>query len=399
MIAFIAIAAAMLAAACAWVLVPLLKRRPDVALERDATNLSVLRDQRDELEADLANGVIAAEAYEAARIELDRRVLDETISTSASTSPTPSGVVSAVIVAAALPIVAIVLYLVFGTPTALLPEQLASATPSAPAPKLSAQDIEGMIERVKERLAREPNNLEGWIVLARTYYALGRAEEAAKAFERAATLTPNDANLLADYADALGQVQNGSLEGKPAELIARALAIDPKQWKANALAGTLAFAHKDFAKAIDHWQRVQESVPPDSPVAISIAGSIAQARQLAGGPRGESVAGTVSLSPALAGNVSPDDTVFVFARAVDGSRIPVAVVRGKVKDLPLAFSLDDSNAMTPANRLSTHGEVIVGARVSRSGLATPQPGDIETVTGPVKVGASGVSLVIDRKRS
>jgi cytochrome c-type biogenesis protein CcmH len=421
---FIVLAAVMLALACAAVLVPLLQRRPAAVVERDATNLSVLRDQRGELEADLANGVISSEQYETALAELDRRVLDETRKEAIAADASRPGALTAVVVAAALPITAVVLYLALGTPSALSPG-LAKAGAGEPGHEVTAQQIDSMIERVKERLAREPDNVEGWVVLARTYYVMGRTQDAAAAFERATALAPDDANLLADYADVLGMAQNQSLEGKPAEMIARALKADPTQWKANALAGTLAFSRKQYAKAIEHWERVKQTVPPDSPIAQSIDGSLAEARRLAGGaapavaavaPKsapvaptpapasppsgalaGATVSGTVSLAPTLSSNVSPDDTVFVFARPVDGSRMPLAVVRGKVKDLPLAFTLDDSMAMTPTHRLSGQSEVIVGARVSRSGTVTPQPGDIEIVSAPVKVGMSGVSLVIDRK--
>jgi cytochrome c-type biogenesis protein CcmH len=417
---FIAVAAVMIAAACAWVLVPLLKRRPAVAVEREASNLSVLRDQRGELEADLANGVISSEHYQVARAELDRRVIEETRAEGVGADVSRPGAWTAAVVAAALPIAAVVLYLALGTPAALAPELAARTQPADGGHDVNAQQIEAMIERVKERLAKEPDNVDGWVVLARTYYVLGRAQEATSAFERAVALAPADANLLADYADTLGMTQNQSLEGKPAELIARALAADPNQWKANALAGTLAFSRNDYAKAIEHWERVKRNVPPESPVAQSIDGSLAEARKLAGGGAAKvaaapaaaaarpappaagtraaaSVAGTVSLAPSLAASLSPDDTVFVFARPADGSRMPLAVVRGKVRDLPLAFTLDDSGAMAPTHRISDHGEVVVGARVSRSGTVNPQPGDIEILTSPVKVGMTGVALVIDRK--
>jgi cytochrome c-type biogenesis protein CcmH len=412
--AFIALALTMLAIACALVLVPLLRSRASNAADGESTNLSVLRDQRRELDADLANGVIGRDHHQMALAELDRRVLEETRERgarvpAASRAPT----ITAVVIAAAFPVLAIALYLVLGTPAALNPSLLARSAPAdASSQQAGAQDIDAMIERVKERLAREPANVEGWTVLARTYYALGRMNEAAGAFERAVGLAPNDAALLADYADALGTTQNQSLEGKPAELIARALAADPTQWKANALAGTLAFARKDYPKAAGYWQRVRDGVPADSPIARQIDESLAEARRLAGGaapslptapagaasPPGVAIAGTVSLAPAIAAQAAPDDTVFIFARPADGSRMPLAVVRGKVKDLPIAFRLDDSNAMSPTHRLSSHAEVIVGARLSRSGTATPQPGDIESVVGPIRVGASALSLVLDQRK-
>jgi len=277
---------------------------------------------------------------------------------------------------------------------------------------------------VKEKLAADPNNLEGWVVLARTYYVTQRPNEAAAAFERAVTLAPEDADLLADYADTLGVVQGRSLEGKPSEIVERALKANPNHWKANALAGTIAFERKQYAKAVAHWERTKAAVPPGSPVAQSIDGSIAEARQLGGlapasatpppappivasvvpaappaaaATGGTKVSGRVSLAPMLAAGVSPEDPVYVFARPADGSRMPLALMKKQVKDLPFAFTLDDSMAMSPSAKLSDHGQVVVGARVSRTGSPMPQSGDLEGLSPPVKLGESGLALVIDRR--
>lgn len=432
MITFVVIAAAMLLAALAWVLVPLLQRRPQSSIGREESNLAVLRDARAELEADLASGTLSAEQYDASRSELDRRVLEETHGAEgAIATPPRSGALTAAVVAAVLPIAAVMLYLVLGTPFALSPDAARlAAAPDDPQHATSPQQIEAMIGQVKEKLAADPNNVDGWVVLARTYYVTGRAAEAAQAYEKATSLAPGDADLLADYADALGVAQGRSLEGKPAALVARALEANPNHWKANALAGTLAFNKKDYAKAAGYWEKTKAAVPPESPIAQSIAGSIAEARQLAGmpaapassaapaapamaaapanpvgGPKaaapvggGGRVAGKVALSPTLAANVSPDDAVIVFARPADGSRMPLALLSGKkVKDLPLEFALDDSMAMSPSMKLSDHGEVIVGARVSRSGSPMPASGDLEGLSQPVKLGTGGVALTIDRR--
>ena len=402
MIPFVVVAVVMLTVACALVLVPLLARRHPAAPERDASNLSVLRDQRAELESDLAVGVISHGQYEVARSELDRRVLEEVDVPEAIPAARRGSAWTAAVVGAGLPIAAVLLYLVLGTPAALFP-----APPTVAADtheSFSPQQIEAMIDKVKARLAARPDDLEGWAVLARTYAALGRASEAVPAFERAVSLAPNDADLLADYADAVGVAQGRSLRGKPEELVARALRANPVQWKANALAGTIAFQNCDAHKAIEHWERVKANVPSDSPVARAIDGSLADARNLAakGGVAAApafaaQVTGTVALASPLASGVAPDDTVFVYARPVDGSRMPLALVRAKAKDLPLAFTLDDSTAMLPTRKLSDHPDVIVGARVSKSGSATPQAGDLEAAPAPAKLGSVGVKLVIDRK--
>lgn len=418
---FLAIAVVMLAIACACVLVPLLKHRRGVPVDSDASNLLVLRAQRAELEADLANGVLSPEHYDVARRDLERRVLEEADGAAEGGAPPSRGSAwTAALVGAGFPVAAALLYLTLGTPSALLADTVPDAARAARETP-SAQDIETMIERVKARLATRPDDIEGWRVLARTYYVLGRAPEAVAAYERASALAPDDAELLADFADAVAITQNRSLDGRPEALVVRALSANPDQWKANALAGTIAFQRRDYGKSIAHWTRAKAALPADSPAAQSIESSLAEARKLAGtsspgpdaaamlseppakpGPKatsvsGKSVSGTVTLAPSLRSGVTPEDTVFVFARPADGSRMPLAILRVKGRDLPLAFTLDDSTAMTPSRKLSDFPEVIVGARISKSGNATPQPGDLEARTAGVKLGATGVAIVIDRR--
>jgi cytochrome c-type biogenesis protein CcmH len=194
--------------------------------------------------------------------------------------------------------------------------------------------------------------------------------------------------------------------GKPLELVTRALAIDADQWKALALAGTAAFERNDYAGAVAYWERLRKVLPPDSEMRQSVEASIAEAHALAGTkPAPETakaqrafparVAGKVSLARALAARAAPTDSVFIYARAVSGPPMPLAVLRKQVRDLPLDFTLDDSMAMAPNLRLSDFPEVVVGARVSRSGTATAQSGDLQGQSNPVKVGTTGIAVVID----
>ena len=429
MIAFVAIAAAMVAVALAWIIVPLMRGTAAPGFAGEASNVAILRDQLRELEADLANGTIPREQYEQAREELERRVLEE----SKEAPPTHqvaysrAGALTAVIVAGALPVAALLLYVALGNLDAFRPSAQADAAAGAPAGQhdVSPEQIAKMIKELEARLAKDPGNAEGWIVLARTYYQLKQYPNATRAYEHAIELVPGDASLLADYADALGSAQGGSLQGKPEELIARALATDPTQWKALALAGTAAFDRKDYAQAIAYWERMKATVPAGSEIAQSIDSSIAEARELGGLPAKASVAaaspaapaiaatrgpapnppaagaanatiaGTVTLAPRFSSKVSPDDVVFVFARAAEGSRMPLAILRKQVRDLPLTFTLDDSMSMSPAATLSGADQVIVGARISRTGQAIPQSGDIEGHSPPIKVGARGVAIVMD----
>jgi cytochrome c-type biogenesis protein CcmH len=422
-IVFVAVTAAMVVAALAWVLWPLLRGGRGDGVQRAASNVAILRDQLAELDSDVANGTLRREQYDQAKRELEARVLDESsAATAASKGPSSAGAWTAAIVAAALPIAALLLYVSLGNFDAFSPSSIARAGAGGAEHPLTQAEVEDMAAKLAARLEKEPDNAEGWIVLARTYYAMNRHAEAAKAFERAVALVPDNAGLLADYADALAAAQGGTLAGKPQQLIDRALKVDPTQWKALALAGTIAFDRKDYAQAVQYWERMKASVPQDAPIAKSIDASITEARELGGlkgttlavaappaakpaaamasnpaqaaPSAGATVAGTVRLAPELAAKAEPTDTVFIFARPAQGAKMPLAILRRQVKDLPASFTLDDTMAMAPNMALSNFSEVVVGARVSKSGQAMPQSGDLEGLSKPVKVGATGVAVVI-----
>lgn len=406
MIAFALVATAMVGAALAWVLVPLLRRRDVADVDRDAANVDILRDQRRELEAELARGAITPEQHAVAKLELERRVLEEVATPSvgagsAARRGSPWLVAS---VAGLFPIATLLLYLIVGAPQAFGPP---AASPGA-GQHVTLEQVEMLVGRLAERLEQQPDDPQGWTMLARANYALKRYEQAVKAYERATTLVPNDASLLADYADALATTLGGNLAGTPMELVRRALALDPNQWKALALAGTEAFERKAYAEAIGYWERVRAAAPEGSAVAQSIEASIAEARQLAAGGAkpsvgvaattlaGAQLSGTVSLGAALRDKAAPEDAVFVFARAASGPRMPLAVQKTRVKDLPFRFALDDSMAMAPNLKLSDFAEVVVVARVSKSGNASAQSGDLEGTSAPVKAGTSDLAVVIDK---
>jgi cytochrome c-type biogenesis protein CcmH len=397
---FWVIALLLAAAAVAFVLPPLLGRRraaPGAAI--DATNVAVYRDQLRELEVDLAAGTLARDQYDGARRELEARLLDDVRDSGAGPRAVRPGRVAAISAGIAIPLASILLYFAVGNPGALAPQ--------ADSHGIARQQIEGMVDRLAARLKENPEDATGWAMLGRSYAVLDRFPEAAAAYANAVKRSPPDAQLLADYADALAMAQGRRLQGEPERLIAMALAIDPRNVKALALAGTAAFENRDFARAIAHWRRILEIVPPDSDMADSIRDSIADAQQLAGGavkpqpaparaaaPAPGAVSGTVQLSPALAARVAPSDTVFVFARATEGPRVPLAVMRKQARELPAAFTLDDTMAMAPGMKLSDYSRVVVGARISKSGTPAAQPGDFEGLSAPVTVGATGVVVLI-----
>jgi len=411
MTGFVLLAAAIIAIVLLFVLLPLLRHRSTATDNSvDHVNINVYRDQLRELDEDLAAGTIDQSRHAEAHAELERRLLEDTAGgNSTGTVAAPrSGKLTAVILAALIPLAATGLYLAVGTPEGLAPEQA-----QAGAHDISPQQVEELIAKLAARMKESPENGEGWVMLARSYAALERYSEAAAAYAEAAKRIPGDAQLLVDYADVLAMAQGSNLEGEPEKLVQRALAIDPNNPKALALAGTAAFNRQQYAVAVKYWQKLAAVLPPGSEMAGAVQNSIAEAQSLAGGaktavapkdaPAASSasapsqVGGTVSLSAALKARVAPDDTVFIFARAANGPPAPLAVLRKRVADLPAQFVLDDSMAMAPGMNLSSFDPIIVGARISKSGKPGRQPGDFEGLSKPVKVGASGLAIVIDQE--
>ncbi len=306
-----------------------------------------------------------------------------------------------------------------------------SGSPHGPAAAANAEEaakvaeFSGMVEKLRERMDKEPV-AEGLAMLGRSYLVLGQPDQAIDAYQRSLKMQPQNASVLADMADAMGVKNNGSLIGAPMALIEQALRVDPDNLKALMLAGSEAFDRQDYALALKRWQRMVTVGPAEHPLVQQAAAAVQEAQQRltagsAGGgvaapataaapstasaPRtGEapkaagsaSVSGHVSLAAALKAQAGPEDTVFIFARAAEGPRVPLAILRRQVKDLPLAFTLDDSLAMSPAARLSSASQVIVGARISKSGNAMPQPGDLEVLSDPVAVGTQGLKLEISK---
>jgi cytochrome c-type biogenesis protein CcmH len=425
MTAFWIAAGVLLAVALALLLPSLLRtssrNQPDEPLPREFANLDILREQLAQLDAELASGALDAGAHRSARAEIERRVLDEE---SGAATPAAGARTRAPRTALALglfiPALAIGLYALLGNRDALSPQVIAAAPPAAAA---SDSEVEAMVEMLAKRLetmAGQPGELEGWVLLARTYGAMQRFAEADRAYERAIALAPQEAQLYADRADMVAMKQGRSLSGLPMQLVGQALQIDPNNLKALVLAGSEAFERADYAAAGTYWTRARVNLPADSELAANLDNSLAEVRTRTGGAPAQvaaasapaapalkpaqepppvagavaSVSGIVSLAPSLAATVAPNDTVFIFARAAEGPRMPLAILRHRASELPIRFTLDDSQAMSPEMKLSKFPRVVVGARVSKSGNAMTQPGDL--IAAPVPGGGSELKLVIDQ---
>ncbi len=417
----ILIAALLALLALGWLTRPPPDRDQAAVADPGGTSVAALRRQLEQLRGLNQSGALDDAQYGQARQALEQRIVDAVVNPPGpATGPrqAPRLARRLLLGLGIIGLLAAIANVLFEHAQVEAPEAPETVAASASAPDnghaLTSGQIDDMLGKLAARLKDNPSDADGWAMLGRSYAVLGRHEQALPALKKAVELRPRDATLLADYADALAVNNGQSLEGEPSRLIERALASDPNHLKALSLAGTAAFNRKDYAGALRHWDKLA-GLAPASEALRRVQGAIDEARRMSGavapGPAGKtgptraasatsaaatgnSITGTVSLAPALQAQTRPDDTVFVFARPAEGSRMPLAILKKQVKDLPLAFTLDDSLAMTPAARLSTAQRVIVGARVSRSGNAVPQAGDLQGLSPPMANRASGLKIQI-----
>jgi cytochrome c-type biogenesis protein CcmH len=402
------------------------KTRPDL----DALNTEIIKAQLAELEADLKMGRLDENQYAAARRDLERELLDDLspAGSAATTKPAHSGQWAVVLLVVAIPLMAVALYQQLGSKQIipLLEQRGASTTAASGTPgkhEMGEQSLEHMVDVLAERLKDKPDDLRGWVLLARSYETLNRYTDALGAYRNARRLSGDNPEVLADYADALVMANGGRFNDEAGEVLQKAVEAQPDNVKALWLIGHWKNQQGAYTEAITYWQRAAALLPagsqdtaiiaqqisqlqqrlgitPTAPVAIATP-SPAVAPATAGGgtaDAGQAITVTVALDPALTAQAAPESTVFIFARAVQGPRMPLAIIRRQVKDLPVTVTLDDSLAMSPAMTLSKFDQVMIGARISASGNAMPQSGDLEGSQSPVSVTSPGtVSITIDRK--
>jgi cytochrome c-type biogenesis protein CcmH len=412
-ITFLIVAGLLVAGALLMVVPPLLGRGRAVSsapaaadAEQAATAMLVLREQLADLDAERAAGGIDDAAYARSRDELERRALDEgkVMAPGGSVRPARGW---AVLVGLGVPVMAALIYLGVGTPDALDPQKLARQQTFSPT------QIREMVGTLEARLAKEPDNVEGWAMLARSWLVLEDYPEAAKAYARLAELIPDNADVVADWADVVA-TKNGSIVGEAEALVARALEIDPNHVKSLALAGTAAYQRGDYAAAAGLWERILARVPPGQEVEGQLRASINDARGKAGLPAlaaapaqqmpppvasggnavdgGLKIAGRLDVAPALREQLLADDTVFVFVRGGAGGP-PIAALRFKGSELPLDFTFDGVPRMSGNAPLPE--KLALAVRVSKSGGVMAKTGDLEGRVDGLAADASGVALTIE----
>jgi len=428
-------------------IIPTLLRNRDTQLEsieHDAVNITVYRDQIAELDKDLENDILTQEQYNKSKQELQQRMLQDVSEREKMVikkNKKIHNIAISTFIALALPLAAVFLYMVIGDTRGLLPQaQLANATQmnrgSSSDSPASHDNFSSVLENLIARLEKNPEDIEGWVMLGRTYAIMERYAEASNTYAKLVELVPDNPQILSDYADVLAMKNQGNLKGKPAELIYEALRIDPMYPKALALAGTVEFEQEKFEQAAAHWEKLLEVIPADSQLAKSVKTSIAEAKLLASGGKGIaaepeqqakatisqqatdtqpekvtsgsvaatepvpvllSVSGQVTISQELASKASPNDTLFIYARAKAGPKMPLAILRLKASDLPATFTLTDDMAMTPTMKMSSFPEVVIEARVSKSGQAVPASGDLQGFSDPVRIGNNMIAVVINKQ--
>jgi cytochrome c-type biogenesis protein CcmH len=393
MIDFWIAAGLLLLLALAFLLLPVVRgRRVQAEEDRTALNVALYEERLAELEAQRAAGTLDAGQLEAGRAEAARELLADTADGEGPRRASLGKVVP-LAVALLVPLLGYGLYLHWGASDKL---ELARQFDEQP------KTLEEMTARLEEAVKVQPDSAEGWYFLGRTYMAQERPVDAVRAFEQAARLAQRPPEILGQWAQALYFAEGKRWNPQMQALTDEALAADPAEVTSLGLLGIAAFEERRFADAAGYWERLVAILPEGDPSRAAIVGGIARAREQAGMPESAPATASqvelkvsVALAPELAGKVQPDDSVFVFARAVSGPPMPLAVERLRVADLPAQVALSDADAMMPQLRLSNFAEVQLVARVSRAG--NPTAGDWVGQLDAVNAKASGeYALTIDR---
>ena len=376
--------------ALGFVLFPLLRQHKNNAPESNELNVVLHKKRLAELETEFENGALDETKYKSAREEIERDLLADIKNNNNNLrTDTVSSPQLAIIIGIILPVVAVSLYFILGSWHKMDDNQRASihATQQDNMPP-----VEEMIQRLETNLEQNPADHKGWELLGRSYLHIENLSGATQAFEKALALNDKpSASLLVDYAEAIALGQELKLMGKPTELLKRALAINPQHQKGIWLSGFAYYQAEAYPLAIQHWKNLQSLLPADSPDQQILNKYIEQASQRGGIKQTDSsqsakinIKVSVKLDNSLQGKVSANDTVFIYANAAQGPRMPLAIVRKQVRDLPVTVTLNETMAMTPQMSLLNFPEIIINARISKSGQAVSQAGDLIGQTGKLK---------------
>ena len=363
------------------------------ATSRRQMNAAIYREELDKLELERAAGSINDADYEIAHAEMRQRLFQDT-NEEDDHSVMGSSKLTVIGLCIFITVLSAGFYFFLGDAT-----RIAEKNTQQP---MTQDGVEKMVAQFAAKMEQDPTNLQGWVMLARSYRILGRNVEAAKAYERAGNFIDSDPQLLADYADVLASNANGSFTGKPLKLINQALKLDPNNLMALWLSGTASYAAGNYKAAVQTWEKLAQQLPPGTEDARSIEASIADARAKGGlssqaSVNTKGISGKIEIAADIKSKVKSGDIVMVIARK-PGERMPVAVLKTSVSEFPMSFSLTDALAMNPSAPLSQLSEASIEVRISKTGMAKPEVGDLISAPQTVKVGANNVRLVIDQVR-
>lgn len=407
---------------------PMLRRERSAA----ATRTQLLREQLDALKSAHASGLVSDEDFARRREALSAEALAVIDAPAAVAARPKSAVIASLLLVLVVPVVTYLVYERIGTPHAMAFEGVVAPAAGGHGggdASTQAPDLAKAADSLKAKLEANPDDGEGWALLARTYRAIENFAAADAAFDKARALLPPDAILLVQAAEAKGLAGNPrTLVGVPESLVDEALKLEADNPNALFLKGLARMQGGDAAAAIVQWEKLLPLLEPGSDAATAVAMQINSAREQLGmpamavpaaasaadphagqshppvptepsGPKAAGIDVSVSIAPALAKQIGPNDVLYVYARADAGPPAPLAIQRLPALALPVAVRLDETMGMVQGLSLATFEKVVIGARVSKSGNATPQPGDFEGLSAAIAWREAGrIEIVIDKVR-
>lgn len=408
MLTFLIVAGLLILLVLAFLLLALLRPENQIATDNNAEKRAIFRQQFEELLQDKNSAVLDETQYALAKSDLERRLLAEAdVMSSPFVRNKPDKLLAGVLLLA-LPLLAVFLYANWGNPLAIVSPSVSPQAQTGVGHETSMADLENMLLSLKQKLEKNPQDAKGWTTLARSYMQMQRYADAEQAYEKVTQLVKDDAQLLADYAEASALAAGKTLTGKPEALIQQALAIDPQHIKALLLMGSLEFERKAYAEAITYWERGLQLLPVDAlEMKSEVKAMLSEAHKRADNAQGlqqdtqssisaTGISGAVSISPKLAGKLDPAAVLFVYARLPQGAPMPIAIVRATAPKFPYTFKLDDSNSVMAERKLSQADQVVLVARISKNGNAQPQSGDLQATSAVIKSNTQNVNLLIDQ---
>ncbi len=371
--------------AFAIIIPPLWKKTEIEEADSDQRNISIAKDRAKDLKQQLKSGALSQQQFDEQYGELELTLGDDLDIEQKSNISSSQGSWVVPVMALCIPLFSVLIYFSLGEPDALIKAEMKQAEHEGG----TGQDINSMIMQLANRLKQDPSNAKDWRMLGRSFKYLKQYKLAANSFKKAYELLGDEPVLMLQYADSLVMANGGVFTGKPADLIFKAIKKLPNDETGLWLAGMAKAEQKEFSQAITYWDKLLALLPAGSDSAKQVQSLITQVQAQSTGvkPIESTTASTakvesvvsinvqVSIADDFKGKVSQNDTVFIYAKALTGPPMPLAIVRKKVSDLPLTVTLDDAMAMMPTMKLSNFKAVKVMARISKSGTAMQQKGD------------------------